>query len=66
MGLDKGHCFRCWSYRDVPDRAEEYKAACSCQAYTLEERANNQVGKLKVPIEDLDRDTLKEEGNGSG
>lgn len=66
MGLDKGHCFRYWSYRNVPDRAEENKATCSCQAYTLEEGDNNQVGKLRVLIKDLGRDTLKEEGNGSG
>lgn len=49
----------------MPDRAEEYIATCSCQAYTLEERDNNQVSKLRVLIKDLDRDTLKEEGNRS-
>ena len=47
----------------MPDRAEEYKATYSCQAYTLDGRDNEQIDKLKVLIKDLDRDTLKEEGN---
>lgn len=50
----------------MPDRAEEYKATYSCQDYTLEGRDNKQIDKLKVMIKDLNRDTLKEEGNGSG
>lgn len=64
--LDKDHCFRYWSYRNVSDRAEEYKATYSCQAYTLEGRDNKHIDKLKVLIKDLDHDTLKEEGNRSG